>query len=261
MSNSVGEIEQPGGLGANEHPDRPNAEKGLLDLSVELSTRNITAGKEFTLYVIVKNPYSIPIWIREVNVTLPTDLRLAEESTIKREADQARALYREAEEQRRKEHAQQSEKVNALRDQLISLEGTITSQGIDPEYQKEVVQIIKGVGREVEHLQDSIESKTGLANIHIDGGLIRDIKVGSNISNVHIGGDANISRVEIYEPWVIHAERAEARTIKLKGSLPSNAALRPGNTAVYTALLFVKKSITFAPSIYRIHFCKLFIQF
>ena len=60
-------------------------EQGLLDLSVELSTRDITAGNEFALFVLVKNPFNRPVWIREVNVSLPSELRLADEDKLKKE--------------------------------------------------------------------------------------------------------------------------------------------------------------------------------
>jgi hypothetical protein len=36
-------------------------EPGLLDLSIELSTRDITAGKEFALFQPMKNPYNKPV--------------------------------------------------------------------------------------------------------------------------------------------------------------------------------------------------------
>ena len=49
-------------------------------------------------------------------------------------------------------------------------------------------------------------------------------------------------------------ETAQTRTIELESSLPSYAALQPGSTAVYTAVLYVKNSIIFTPSQYRLQF-------
>jgi hypothetical protein len=46
----------------------PTAERGLLDLSVELSTRDIRAGNHFAIFVIVKNPFDKPVWLRPVRV-------------------------------------------------------------------------------------------------------------------------------------------------------------------------------------------------
>lgn len=38
------------------------SDRGLLDLAIELSLLNITAGSNFTLFVKIKNPFAKPIW-------------------------------------------------------------------------------------------------------------------------------------------------------------------------------------------------------
>lgn len=53
---------------------KSSTEQGLLDLTVELSTSDIIAGKQFTLFVAIKNPFSKPVWIRDIDVMLPSDL-------------------------------------------------------------------------------------------------------------------------------------------------------------------------------------------
>ena len=62
---------------ANRH------DRGLLDLSVELSTRDIMAGNEFTLFVLIKNPFTRPVWVRRVHVSLPSELRRASKAQVK----------------------------------------------------------------------------------------------------------------------------------------------------------------------------------
>ena len=59
------------------HQNQPAMERGLLDLSVALSTRNITAGKQFAIFVLAKNPFDKPVWVRQVHVSLPSELKLA----------------------------------------------------------------------------------------------------------------------------------------------------------------------------------------
>ncbi len=49
-----------------------------MDLSVEQSTRDITAGQQFALYVLAKNPFDKPVWINKVDVSLPSELTLTE---------------------------------------------------------------------------------------------------------------------------------------------------------------------------------------
>jgi hypothetical protein len=39
---------------------------GLLDVAVELSSPELFAGEDFSVYLIVKNPFDRPIWVREV---------------------------------------------------------------------------------------------------------------------------------------------------------------------------------------------------
>jgi hypothetical protein len=58
-------------------PEFATPERGLLDLTVRLSAREITAGKPFAVFVLVKNPFSRPVWIERVHVSLPSGLLLA----------------------------------------------------------------------------------------------------------------------------------------------------------------------------------------
>ena len=57
-------------------------ERGLLDLSVELSSRDITAGNQFALFVLVRNPFNKPVWIRRVHVSLPSELKQADPAEL-----------------------------------------------------------------------------------------------------------------------------------------------------------------------------------
>jgi hypothetical protein len=64
-----------------------SADKGLLDLSVELSMRDIMAGNEFAIFVMVKNPFTKPIWIHKVHVSLPSEIVLAGLEKSKKELE------------------------------------------------------------------------------------------------------------------------------------------------------------------------------
>jgi hypothetical protein len=63
--------------------------RGLLDISVELSMRDIMAGHEFALFALVRNPFTKPIWIRRVHVSLPSELKLAINQEAKKELERA----------------------------------------------------------------------------------------------------------------------------------------------------------------------------
>ncbi len=62
----------------NDMPPQPNKQLGLLDLSVDLSVPEVYSGTEFTLYLHVKNPFSRPVWIKSVELSLPTQLSVQE---------------------------------------------------------------------------------------------------------------------------------------------------------------------------------------
>src|SRR6476469_8944439 len=100
-------------------------DQGLLDLSVELSARNITAGTEFALYVMVTNPFGSPIWVRELNVTLPTDLRLAEDKESRQLAERNTELGEQKRQQAtaelEKQHGELRDILRSLVDQLSAL--------------------------------------------------------------------------------------------------------------------------------------------
>lgn len=70
------------------------AERGLLDLSVALSTRDITAGNQFALFVLVKNPFNKPVWIRRVHVSLPSELTLADPKALSKKNNKNHRLGR-----------------------------------------------------------------------------------------------------------------------------------------------------------------------
>jgi len=49
-------------------------EQGLLDMKVETSSSYIIAGKQFSLFLLIKNPFNRPIWISNADVILPSEL-------------------------------------------------------------------------------------------------------------------------------------------------------------------------------------------
>ncbi|MFD0346413.1 hypothetical protein ACFQ0M_10615 [Kitasatospora aburaviensis] len=53
-----------------EHP----AQLGLLDLTVDLSVPQVYSGTDFTVYLHIKNPFAVPVWVDSVELALPTQL-------------------------------------------------------------------------------------------------------------------------------------------------------------------------------------------
>ncbi|WP_405585639.1 hypothetical protein [Streptomyces sp. NBC_01190] len=56
-------------------PTEPAPQLGLLDLSVDLSVPEVYSGADFTLYLHIKNPFSIPVWVESVELSLPAQLQ------------------------------------------------------------------------------------------------------------------------------------------------------------------------------------------
>jgi hypothetical protein len=262
--------------------NQPAMERGLLDLSVTLSTRNITAGKQFAIFVLIKNPFDKPVWVRQVHVSLPSELKLARAEDRQRQKksekeDSNTNLQREKEEPEIKELIFKLEtKLEYLRSEWRKILEHINNKEILPERTQEFLSSIEAKIEEVQfelkkltrgrkaNIQIGDNSATGdlkvisnqlsdRANIQIgDNSAMGNLKVTSNLANLQIGNKTSIGSVEIYDPNSFMF--AQASKIDLESSLPNNVALQPGSTVVYTAILYVEKSIVFTPSQYRLQF-------
>jgi hypothetical protein len=231
-------------------------ELGLLDLSIELSTRDLTAGKEFALFVLVKNPYNKPVWIYDVNVSLPSDLKLANTDKFNKQAKDAELKFFAGLQKAKDERTNLLRQIEGLQDGINLLNEKLNgNNGRNEQIEKTLTQINK----QVKELQERLDfAETGLTNVTVNGGKINTIKIGSETTEliVNAGKDfpVEINKLEIYAPWLIHEEQTQAKIIRLESSLPVGAALQPGSTVVYTAVLNIKKPLIFTPSQYRLQF-------
>jgi hypothetical protein len=233
-------------------------EQGLLDLNVELSTKDITAGNEFAIFVLVKNPFSKPIWIREVNVSLPSELKIIEDEKIR----DLEKIHKGEQEEKKRGNEELGKQVNTLSEKVGRLLLTIEEKN-----DKSLTSVLENLRDEIRNFRSDVTANQGIVNMTIKHGTdIGALKIASNTANVDIGfgslesgtEDKNkkikIQNIEIYDPLLYEHQVSQVRTIKLKSSLPEDAALQPGSTAVYTVVLNVKKSLVFTPSKYRLLF-------
>jgi hypothetical protein len=229
-------------------------EQGLLDLAVELSARNITAGADFALYMVVTNPFSNPIWVHEVNVTLPTDLQLAQDlesqRRAKRNAELSETKHQEGIAEMKAQHDDLRTILSPLLEQVSSLNRhleNVSDTALKDELHSAIFKL--------RHAADKIDKTIfGSAELIVNAANVDHIVVGSKTTHMILGEGSNIKKVELFEPWQLEAEKSRLRTVELRSSLPENAALQPGSTAVYTAIIRAKRSITFAPATYRLQF-------
>jgi hypothetical protein len=218
-------------------------ERGLLDLSVQLSTRNITAGNEFALFVLATNPFDKPVWIREVNVSLPSELKVTNEREAKENIKEEQERKKTASKAAEKRLAELKIEIDVLLKRLDELSGKQTLK----EQLNEIILLRELFEERIDTIQDQGNLKIGV----YDNAEVGTLKVGSNTIKVGIYGESKVGHVEVYD---FQASLALARTIKLKSSLPDGIALQPGSTVVYTVVLDVEKSLIFTPTQYRLQF-------
>lgn len=113
--------------------------------------------------------------------------------------------------------------------------------------------LLQNLRREIEDLsmQESNSSYLNMSGEPKIGMLRIDSKSGGY---TNISGDPKIGYLEVYSSDQVLNKTRQTSTIELESSLPSYAALQSGSTAVYTAVLYVKNSIIFTPSQYRLQF-------
>lgn len=228
-------------------------ERGLLDLSVALSTRDITAGNQFALFVIVKNPFDKPVWIRRVHVSLPSELKLAQPKKSEQEQKvfekEKQNKLKEAEDKQIRLENKLETLQNALKEFVIKLENNSNDGNIQ--------KLINKIEEKIFFVQDELKGFSNLSttNVLISGkASMGNLKIASRTVNIRAEDDFEIGHLEIFEPELYRDLRTQTRTIELESSLPENTALQPGSTVVNTALLFVEKSLVFTPSQYRLQF-------
>lgn len=235
--------------------DRLIMERGLLDLSVTLSTRDLTAGNQFAIFVLVKNPFDKPVWIRQVHVSLPSELRLASAKITedqKRELENEQRIKKLQEDQQFKiEH-----KIELLQKELIKISTDLNSR---EDATQSTERLIRQIEIKIDDFQEELNTLKGssLTNISLKNANISSFQIVSMKTNLSVGGkeeQVNIGDLSIYDPQSFQEQYAQARKIEMESSLPRNTALQPGSTVVYTAVLYVEKSLIFTPSIYRLHF-------
>lgn len=275
----IDETNKTQSIGKDDFTDR-----GLLDLAVALSTRDITAGKQFTVFVIIKNPFNKQAWMRQVDVSLPSELKIAEKnySLLYRLA----SLFKVNQPQLPREDNKEQEQAylhdfRKLRGNIEDLKTLIDKAESSPEALTTNTDSLRDTSDNILRKIDSIEAKAlhkpkiSATNIQMNDGISSgdintthevtniqltdkvsagDIKVFSSVANLQVEGNASIGRIEVHDKTAIEKEQLKSGKISLSGSLPENKALQPGCTTVYTAVLDVNRPFLFTPSQYRLQF-------
>ena len=225
--------------------------RGNLDLSVELSTREVVSGEDFAIFVLVKNPFDVPIWIERVHVSLPRALEWLSETSADRGDLQQKIKEKDKEFEDRL-----GKSLEHIEEQLTHLKGDLGSS--DADLNRELWQLKEGIFG----IRSDLRDRSSSASVEVgEGAEVDFLRVGATSVSVEVGiekGEASqdyrpakVGTLEISDPS-IHQSRA--RLVELESSLPDEAALQPGNTAVYTIVLNTRSSLLFRPSKYRLQF-------
>ncbi|MFD3427432.1 hypothetical protein [Nocardia fluminea] len=214
-------------------PDPVPLQRGSLDLSVDLSVPDVYSGSDFTVYLHVKNPFEVPIWIRSVELSLPTRLESPSvavpshdsSSNDKRLEKAIRNLRREVR-KLRKRRTKVSGEDEASRARRADIDTEIAS--IDRQIQGAINAVYPSV-------QTNLEAYDG-GSIQYHGPLMA--------MNARATENA---AVEIFS-------RTDGERVALIGSLPLGVAIEPECNDVWTILLSTKKNLLFLPAKFNLQF-------
>jgi len=66
---------------------------GMLEVTIEQSTADLTAGERFNFYVLIRNPLQVPCWIDSVRLGIPSGFELPQFQDANKQA--AKSKFRE----------------------------------------------------------------------------------------------------------------------------------------------------------------------
>lgn len=219
----------------NDTPLQASQQLGLLDLSVDLSVPEVYSGTEFTLYLHVKNPFSQPVWIKSVELSLPVQLSALEPDRKTQGSSKNSGLADEV-------------TINVIRErqaEIGRLRGlAATDSTTDSEREKFLVRARELEG-EVRADLASLSGALSLASTGDSNVTLNDF--GAANTTVHAAGDSNVT-INSYKGSRV----GEDRRVRLVGSIPAGAALQPGSTDVWTIRLESKKTPFFIPAKFKL---------
>jgi len=213
-----------------------NSQLGLLDLSVDLSVPEVYSGTEFTLYLHVKNPFSRPVWISSVELSLPVQLSKLE-STSKTETRSA-ATTEPADKFKRSIIQEQRAEINRLRD----LASDVNTSATESDNLRVTISELEA------ELRYNLNSLDGTLRIASDGESNLTLNdYGASNTRVDASGTANVT-INSYKM----RRNGEDERVPLVGSLPAGAALQPGSTDVRTIRLESRRTPFFIPAKFKL---------
>lgn len=217
----------------NHTTQQTNKQLGLLDLSVDLSVPEVYSGTEFTLYLHVKNPFPRAVWIRSVELSLPTQLSAQNPN---REIKKVQKDNNVSKEFVRKIIRERESEIEGLRNHILA-------DNLDAS-EREKTQV------RLRELED--RTRADLASV--SGSLIVEPSENSEVIMNRPRGTNIIVRPSQNSTVVIneYIQLSEAERVPLVSSLPPGAALQPGSTDVWTIRLGSRRTPFFVPAKFKL---------
>ncbi|MFE1880697.1 hypothetical protein [Streptomyces diastatochromogenes] len=221
---------------ASEQP----SQLGLLDLSVDLSVPEVYPGPDFTLYLHIKNPFAVPVWVKSVELSLPTQLHWRSPDAEPRKA-------------RRRKHVQAERGmlervIEARNKRILEITQELSRLPADTEEQ---------TARLLDVMRTLLTENSRDVDLLAGNGSARVLADVSSTVNLHSPRTSNLtveaareSTVNVYDIRPVNAEEPER--VPLTGSLPPGAALEPGCTDVRTIRLGTRRTPFFLPAKYHL---------
>ena len=195
--------------------------------------------------MLIKNPFTRPVWIERVHVSLPSELMLADNPA---ERQRLRSERKEAEARRREEFRANARKAAELNESLERLSRLI--EDLKKGSPNNASSGLEALSNEVRQLREKMELDNA-GELVVRHSSIRNIRLISERLQRIVLQHCNIDEVEVTDRSM---QPSGAREINLRSSLPPGVALQPSSTVAYTAELNVDRSIVFPPAKYTLQF-------
>jgi hypothetical protein len=245
----------------NSDPKNP----GLLDISVELSSGELFAGHEFTVYVLVKNPFGQPLWIKNVTVSIPSemywqDFRAAQKDRKpNNEHAEDNRIQSNIDPQFLQRIVDRRQQIQKLQDEISMLNSKVNEKSIKSEDELVIeserkIQTLREEQSKLAIDEQLLYSQLGYNFVIAKGGsYVRNVDIRSTKPVYISTDDSSYVRDLLHRAQPAQAE-SEKSNIRLESSLPPEGALQPGSTGVWSIRLGTNSNIFFFPSQYRLQF-------
>lgn len=213
---------------------------GILDISIQQSTDDLTAGETFNFYVLIRNPLQVPCWIDSVRLGIPSGFELPRVTNLssKDRKSEMRAKIEDIEHLSAK-IAQHQTELDAITHQLAA-QGDI--QDAD----------LQAKSKRLQSLLHDLRSLTRVRDRGIEissGGTVHVLQfTGAAATPVSISSGGTVHELKIR-----HIDET-AEDVDLERPIPKHIPLQPANVASFTISVKAKPSLFFTPAQYRLQF-------